>query len=973
MSQIYVALDIETTGLDVERDAITEIGIVKFRDQEVISTWSSLVNPRRHIPYKIQRLTGITPEKVKDAPTISALLPHLAEFVGSAPIIGHNVPFDLGFLRQQRLFVQNAGIDTFELASILVPEAPRYSLTVLAETLGIEMENAHRALPDAIATKDIFLVLMERARNMDIQVLREINRLARKSDWSLKGIFLQVEKERARTAFVGDSIRQQLVSKGRLAESAMGLVLGQVERETPLEPTSEALPVDGEELAAMISPGGLFGRRFPGYEHRPQQVEMLCEVVEAFNRKENLMVEADTGTGKSMAYLLPAIYFAIRNGRTVVISTNTINLQDQLYTKDIPDLQDILPIKFKAALLKGRSNYICLRRLAGFRRAASLQGDEVRFLAKVLTWLPTTKTGDRSELILVREDFQTWKRVQSEAETCLGERCRHQQQGECFLYRARRRAAAAHLVVVNHALLLSDMTVGNRLLPEYKYLIIDEAHHLEARATDQLGFSVEQRRLQYLFASLSRPLGRDRTAGVVSDIKTFVDSISVSETSRRKIEDVLERISIEVDRSQRALENLFSALQAFVDEHTEEHTRNRGSSHDNKSSYDFHLRITPGMRSQPGWDDVEMRWDGLSAPMLSINKELEKLLRGFRALDEYNFEGYNELVREMMARVQQLLENWEHANTFLVEPTEQAIYWLTISASTGDVILKAVPLHVGPLLNEGLYSDKDSVIFTSATLRIGDDFEYMRQRLGLEGVVELSVGSPFDYLKSTLLYIPTDIPEPGKPHYQKMVERALIDLCRATQGQALLLFTSYSQLRATYRAMSKELENDGIILYGQSLDGSRRQLLENFKATPKAVLLGTRSFWEGVDVVGSALSCLVIARLPFSVPSDPVFAARAETFEDPFSQYAVPETILRFRQGFGRLIRSKDDRGVVVVLDRRIITKSYGPEFIRSLPECTVHKGTLANLPAMAARWIRGGEDAYSPDGNGDGGEDLAQ
>jgi len=219
VSQIYVALDIETTGLDVERDAITEIGIVKFRGQEVISTWSSLVNPRRHIPYKIQRLTGITPEKVKDAPTISALLPRLAEFVGRAPIIGHNVPFDLGFLRQQRLFVQNAGIDTFELASILVPEAPRYSLTVLAETLGIELGNAHRALPDAVATKDLFLVLMERARNMDLQVLQEINRLARKSDWSLKGIFLQVEKERARTAFVGDSIRQQLVSKGRLAES----------------------------------------------------------------------------------------------------------------------------------------------------------------------------------------------------------------------------------------------------------------------------------------------------------------------------------------------------------------------------------------------------------------------------------------------------------------------------------------------------------------------------------------------------------------------------------------------------------------------------------------------------------------------------------------------------------------------------------------------------------------------------------
>jgi predicted DnaQ family exonuclease/DinG family helicase len=955
VSQTYVALDIETTGLDADRDAVTEIGVVKFRDGEVISTWSSLVNPRRHIPYKIQRLTGITPEKVKDAPTISQVLSRLADFVGEAPIVGHNVQFDLGFLRQQRLFIRNQGIDTFELASILIPEAPRYSLTVLAETLGIDVSQAHRALSDAVVTKDLFLSLMDRARSMDLQVLREINRLARRSDWSLKGIFLQIEKERARTAFVGDSIRRQLVAKGRLAESAMGLVLGHAERQPSLEPTSETQPVDGEKLADMIRPGGLFGRRFPGYEYRPQQVEMLQAVGEAFNRQENLMVEADTGTGKSMAYLLPAIYFATQNGRSVVISTNTINLQDQLYTKDIPDLQDILPVDFRAALLKGRANYVCLRRLAAFRRASTLQGHEVRFLAKILAWLPTTDTGDRSELILVREDFQTWRRVQSEPETCLGERCPHRQRGECFLQRARRRAAAAHLVVVNHALLLSDMMMNNRLLPDYKHLVIDEAHHLEARATDQLGFAVEQRDLHYLFSGLSRPSGKGRSSGLVSDVAAFADGVPISETSRGKIGSVLERVGIEVERAQRALADLFDALRSFLDEHAESSGR-RGNS---GTSYDFHVRITSGMRSQPAWDEVEMRWEDLSAPMLTLVKELERLLRGFQTLDEYDLDGYDELIRELTANCQRLQGNWEHANAFLVEPIDEAIYWLTVSARTGDIIMRAAPLRVGPLLNEGLYSGKDSVVLTSATLRIGTDFEYMRQRLGLEGVVELSVGSPFDYLNSTLLYLPTDIPEPGKPFYQKMVEKTLIDLCRATEGQALLLFTSYSQLYATYRAIGRELEKEGIVVYGQSLDGSRRQILESFRATPKAVLMGTRSFWEGVDVVGPALSCLVIARLPFSVPSDPVFAARAETFEDPFGQYAVPETILRFRQGFGRLIRSKDDRGVVVVLDKRVTSKFYGPEFIKSLPECTTHKGSLADLPSIAARWIKGGEDAY--------------
>jgi DNA polymerase-3 subunit epsilon/ATP-dependent DNA helicase DinG len=230
----------------------------------------------------------------------------------------------------------------------------------------------------------------------------------------------------------------------------------------------------------------------------------------------------------------------------------------------------------------------------------------------------------------------------------------------------------------------------------------------------------------------------------------------------------------------------------------------------------------------------------------------------------------------------------------------------------------------------------------------------VRSRLGLEWADELAVGSPFDYRSSTLVYLPTDIPEPATPYFQKAVEQALIDLCRATKGRTLVLFTSHTQLRATHRAISPPLEQDGIIVYGQGMDGSRQALLESFRSTPRAVLLGTRSFWEGIDVVGEALSCLVIARLPFSVPSDPITAARAETFDEPFGQYQVPEAVLRFRQGFGRLIRSQGDRGVVVVLDRRVQTKNYGQMFLQSLPDCTVQRGPVSELPAVAARWIDG-------------------
>jgi Rad3-related DNA helicase len=268
---------------------------------------------------------------------------------------------------------------------------------------------------------------------------------------------------------------------------------------------------------------------------------------------------------------------------------------------------------------------------------------------------------------------------------------------------------------------------------------------------------------------------------------------------------------------------------------------------------------------------------------------------------------------------------------------------------------------VGELVQKHLFAPKECVILTSATLRTDAHFDYIRERLNAWEAEELAVGSPFDYARSTLLYLPTDIPEPRQPYYQKAVEQALIELCQATEGRTLVLFTSYSQLRNTARTITRPLEEHGIVIYQQGDGSSRRQLLENFKTTPQAVLLGTRSFWEGIDVAGEALSCLVIARLPFSVPTDPIVAARSETFDDPFNHYSVPESILRFRQGFGRLIRSKTDRGVVVVLDKRLLNKSYGQAFLNSLPACTVRKGPVSNLPAEAARWLKG-EMTYQPD-----------
>jgi len=944
MGRVYVALDIETTGLDSERDAIIEVGAVKFRDGTVLDTWSTLVNPNRPLPYKIQLLTGIQAEEVQQAPSIHAIVAPLARFAQNHPIIGHNIGFDLSFLRQHGALLRNPSIDTYQLATILLPEVSSYSLGVLTDALGIKLERHHRALADALATKDLFLALVDRGLQMDLAVLQEINRVAARSSWPPKPFFRDLERERARTAFTS-TVREQLRSKGDLGHAALGLVLNRRDTTESLRPAESKQLLDEQELTALLAPGGLLAERFPGYEYRPQQIEMLQAVTRTLNDGGQILAEAGTGTGKSLAYLLPAIHFAVNNGRPVVVSTNTINLQDQLFNKDIPDLQRILPLKFKAALLKGRNNYLCLRRLAIFRRRQSLAAEEVQVLAKILAWLPGTETGDSAELSLRDQEFAVWRQVQAEQETCLGERCPHRRKGRCFLYRARHSAEAAHIIVVNHSLLLSDMLVSNRVLPEYHHLIIDEAHHLEARATEQLGFAVNRGQARSLLAGLYQRTDAGRPRGLLPSIPQHFRSSTVNAGVQKQASAYLIKLQGQVEEAQRVADLFFDILQAFVDDAIVPAART-------KSGYDLRVELTSGTRVQPAWSELEILADELDQVLLTVEKGLQGLHTSLADLEDQNILNYDDLLQEIWFRLEHVRMLREQLREMINEPQPERIYWFRIGARDNEITLQSAPLHVGSLLAENLFPELETLILTSATLSSAKEFDYIRDRLSLHDADELRVDSPFDYAQSTLLYLPTDIPEPAQPNYQKAVAKSIRDLCLATQGRALLLFTSHRQLRSTYYAIARPLEEANIVIYGQGLDGSRRQLLQRFRTTPRCVLLGTRSFWEGIDVVGPALSCLVITRLPFSVPSDPVFAARSRTFEDPFGQYAVPEAVLRFRQGFGRLIRSCTDRGVVVMLDKRVLSKRYGSTFLDSLPDCTVYRGPVSELPAKAVHWI---------------------
>ena len=943
MHRIYVALDLETTGLDPERDTILEIGAVKFLGKDILDRWSSFVNPYRPIPYKITQLTGIADKDVRGAPSLQTVLPEVIRFVGNSPVVGHNVGFDLAFLAKQGALTSVEAVDTFELASILVPHAARYSLGSLAATLGIPADVHHRALEDALTSQSLFLALVDRALSLDARLLEEIVSLTRQSAWWVGPFFRDALAYKSRGAFVSGSIGQSVLSKHGEDADGLGLMMLQEEEAPPLRPRQQKIPVDGKALAAMLEEDGEFSRLFPHFEHRPQQVDMLKAVARSLNEAQHLMVEAGTGIGKSLAYLLPAIHFAVQNERHVVVSTNTINLQEQLYLKDVPDIQKALSMSFRAALLKGRSNYLCLRRLAAMRGRKDLSEDELRVLVKILVWQRTTATGDVTELFLPNaQERAVWNEVSSEHESCLAEDCPHRQKGRCFFYRARRRAERAHIIIVNHALLLSDVAVENRVLPEYQYLIVDEAHHLEEAITHQLSFQADRVSLDRQLGEISQKTGPGRHRGFLTDVAMRCRS-AIPEHLYRDLESTLAEARSDVDMAQRVMREFFATAQDFMAEHHEGR---------DDSGYNQRMRVSPGMRAQPSWSLVETAWQECAVILTKVGRGLEKVYHSLESIDSYDVPELEAMLQDLAAHAQRLRAVRDQVSQIVSKPDENQVYWLELNPESGLLTLNAVPLHVGDLVRQHIFGPKESVVLTSATLCVGGKFDYMRGRLGAWEADELSVGSPFDYKSSTLVYTPIDMPEPQQPYYQRAVEETLVHLCKATEGRTLVLFTSYSQLKATARVIAPLLAEEDILVLEHGDGISRQQLLTTFRETPRAVLLGTKSFWEGIDVMGEALSCLVIARLPFAVPTEPIFAARSESFEDPFNEYAVPESVLRFRQGFGRLIRSRTDRGVVVVLDKRVTSKAYGQVFMKSLPDCTVRSGSLGELPQTARRWI---------------------
>ena len=667
---------------------------------------------------------------------------------------------------------------------------------------------------------------------------------------------------------------------------------------------------------AILGDGGRVAEKLPGYEPRPQQLEMAEAVAAAFDRSEHLLVEAGTGVGKSFAYLVPAIERVTRQGGRVVISTHTIALQEQLIEKDIPFLRSVFPEEFSAVLVKGRSNYLGLRRLA---RASAKQGalfdgrGQRAELWAIEDWAYKTTDGSLSDLPR-QPSGSVWERVRSEADDCMGRKC--PQFSRCFYQRARHRAANAQLLIVNHALLFSDLAIRSRgasILPPYDYVILDEAHTIERVAGEHLGFGTSNVQIRYLLNTLHN----ERTGrGVLAMGKGQSATPAVREVRR-------------------VVEEYFAELMAWSAE---------------QRNWNGRLREPPPVSQVITSAMVELR-DRLRDVREALQNEEDRL--EFAAL----IERCKELGEAVADWHEQRTEGWVYwmaSGGFGGEsdPSEQAAGFSPRSASNSPqamfgprtrITLAARPLNVGAELKSGLFDKIKSAVLTSATLTSGSDdpFAYLRGRLGLTDAKSVALGSPFDYHRQLTVYVEANLPDPANTaSFMPAACEAIQKYTLKTAGRAFVLFTSYGMLRTCAERLADFFAEQNMPLLVQGSGMPRTLMLEKFRTVPRSVLFGTDTFWTGVDVPGEALSNVIIVKLPFAVPNEPMIEARIEQIREaggnPFMEFQVPEAVLKFRQGVGRLIRTKADTGIVVILDPRVVSKPYGRQFLNALPECEV-------------------------------------
>lgn len=914
----FVAVDLETSGLDSKKDAIIEVGAAKLRFDPaaaeradtgitVVEQFQQLIRPREPISFFIEKITGITNEMLEEAPDWDQVKDEVGHFIGELPIVGHSVGFDTSFLQDHGLPLEHqVTYDTYVLGTMLVREAPSHNLGRLSDYLGLSFQGQHRALEDAIASGQLFGKLLLKLAETDSLTAQYIRSLIAQREYSYGELFNLI-----------------LPRQGKVnLEQALTSAFSQHDSTGEQDDTIDASNIP--DVDQVLAADGPLADLMTGYQPRAGQQLMAQKVAAAFDREDNLVVEAGTGVGKSIGYLLPAALQAFRLGQPVIVATDTLHLQDQLCEKELPLLQKALAtfgLSLQFSLLKGRDQYLCWRRFQHLMRQPRLSEKEIHFLIKILLWLPHTKRGEKQEIAFRKDEYSLWRQVSS-AHVRGGRALCSTPDFVSFYDRAWQQARESQIVVTNQAFLGLSRELQS---DEFPIIVIDEAHHLEDTFTRQNTVELDEVGFRDWLSQFGKK-EKGSWTGIFQELDQWDGKAKLGQSAT--IASLAEQV-----------QELFRVSKHFFPMFKQRLQRGEpGGDERMAGAYHTRLRLTPQEREQDYWLSIEKMADQLDSLLGKMSQYLSayhQQLKEWPVADKKVAERRDDVLDTITGRVEEI----KHFRRVLEETVmgweaQKSIAFLKLEPSSTSVALCSAPMRVDTLVQQQLLAGKKSLVLASATLQTNESFDYVLSQLGLQEQAELAeIASPFDYPKQAKLYVPEGLPEPhGKAHVGAIAKEVL-KLASHFQGRMLVLFTSHQLLKEVHGRLEKPLDELNIELLSQGVTGSRKRVIMRFQEENRSVMLGTSSFWEGVDFPGDQLQCVVITKLPFDVPSTPEFAARGEQYDDPFFEYAIPRAILRFRQGFGRLIRTAKDCGVVAILDKRVTSKRYGQKFLDSLPE----------------------------------------
>lgn len=934
--QRFVVIDLETTGNAPKKgDKIIQIAAVVIEQGKIVDRYMSFVNPMQKIPSFIEQLTGITNEMVEDAPPFQEIAKDIRSLLTDSFFVAHNVYFDLSFLQEE---LKNCGyqfsgpiLDTVELARVAFPTETSYKLSDLSDEFNMLHENPHRADSDAEATALLLLRIFAKFMALPVSTLQQLSKLSKSFISDIGDILEGVISEKLM------KIEQQNNRKD--LHIIRSLAIKRVNETNHQNIVNEDLN-EKEFIELFKNEKGRLSDIVPSYNVRPEQMHMMREIFDGFATHQHGLFEAATGSGKTIAYLVPAIFYSKKEQRPVIISTYTTNLQSQMLERDIPFLEKLFPFAFTTAILKGQRHYLCLQKFEQSLNELEDNYDFVLTKAQLLLWLTETETGDVDELNIPSGGKVLWNQLYVDQSSLKG----NPFSDYCFYQRAKKHAMNANIIITNHAMLLSDLQRESKILPDHQEVIVDEAHHFHRVASERLGV-----RLSYLdIHSVINRLGTDMTKGLVGKFMQVREEIG----ERTHID--LKEMNVYILRLQEDCHQFFSGIHSYV-------LNRRKESHLNRTSYKYNTE----KENNRTWESLLELAKRIQFNFYDLIVLMEKSLHTLGKINVGELSIKNKIIYEDFKHVLAILEECKQKmNDLFFETNEEVVTWIEIDSkgAKNAVTIYAQPIHVSDYLADEFFANKQSVILTSATLTVKQSFSYIIDAVGLTDFFpkQLQLNSPFKYKNQVKIFIPSDMPlvnEVSIDDYSEAIAANIGSVAQITDGKILVLFTSYEMLKKTYHLLKEDETLDEFMIMGQGTgSGSRSRLTKNFRQFDKAILLGTNSFWEGVDFPGDELTSLIIVRLPFASPDEPIVSAKCNQLEkngvNAFYQYSLPEAILRFKQGFGRLIRNEDDRGIVFILDNRIVTTKYGKDFLNSIPEVEVEKKPMHLLTHSIEEWI---------------------